>query len=50
MFLGALLAAGCSNSPPSYPEPENTAEAKKEIEAHDKAVDDQEKARDKAAS
>lgn len=49
VFLAALLFAGCNTSSPSYPDAPDTAEAKKEIEAHDKSVDEAEKARAKAS-
>ena len=50
VLLGVVLAAGCGGSPPSYPDTPDTAEAKKEIEARDRKVDDLERAREKAAS
>ena len=50
VLLGTVLAAGCGGGPVSYPDAPDTAEAKKEIEARDKKVDDLERAREKAAS
>lgn len=50
VLLGVVLAAGCGGGAVSYPDAPDTAEAKKEIEARDRKVDDLERAREKAAS